>query len=92
MSLSHFCSKFPCGMTSNGCYDADCPNSGPAAPLPFGKEKKPFKIQYAKNETMGSYDVVLQVGGLKDEKQAKLFADYLAKWMTEDGGWEARIQ
>lgn len=54
--------------------------------------KNPFKIEFAKNTQMGGYDVILQVGALKDEKEAKQFADVLAEWMTEDGGWKARVQ
>lgn len=52
----------------------------------------PFKIDLAKNPAMGGYDVVLMVGGLKDEREAKAFADVLAAWMVEDGGWKARVQ
>lgn len=52
----------------------------------------PFRIDLAKNPAMGGYDVMLQVGGLKDEKEAKAFADCLADWMTETGGWKQKVQ
>jgi hypothetical protein len=56
------------------------------------KEINPFKIDIAQNFAMNSYDLILQVGGLKDENEAKQFADVLAEWMTETGGWKARVQ
>ena len=54
----------------------------------------PFKISIASNEVMGGYDVTLQVGGLKDEAQAKRFADILTDWLVEGGavGWFERVQ
>ncbi len=54
--------------------------------------ENPFKIDYAKNDIMGGYDVMLQVGGLKDEEEAKKFAEVLADWMIEESGWKARVQ
>lgn len=56
------------------------------------REINPFKIDIAQNFAMGGYDLMLQVGGLKDEKEAKQFADVLAEWMTETGGWKSRVQ
>lgn len=52
----------------------------------------PFKIEIAQNEAMGGYDVILQVGGMTDNKQAKQFADMLAAWMIEESGWVAKVQ
>jgi hypothetical protein len=52
----------------------------------------PFKIEIAENKPMGGYDLILQVGGLRDEKQAKQFADILAEWMVAEGGWKSRVQ
>jgi hypothetical protein len=57
-------------------------------------ELNPFKIDIAHNGQMGGYEVLLQVGGLKDERQAQRFADVLIAFMTDDGekGWHARVQ
>ena len=54
----------------------------------------PFKIEIAPNEIEGGYDVLLQVGRLRDEAQARKFADLLAVWLTEDGSdsWFAKVQ
>jgi hypothetical protein len=54
--------------------------------------ENPFKIEIAHNEPMNGFDVVLQVGGLRDEKEAKQFAECLAEWMTAEGGWKQRFQ
>ncbi len=58
----------------------------------MASSKNPFKIDLAKNEHMGCYDVMLQVGGLKDEAQAKQFADALSDWLIQESGWKARVQ
>lgn len=58
----------------------------------MAKTENPFKIAFAENPAMGGYDVMLQVGGLKDKDEAKKFADVLADWMTEEGGWKKKVQ
>jgi hypothetical protein len=59
----------------------------------MAKDKlNPFKIDIAQNFAMGGYDLMLQVGGIKDETEAKQLADALAEWMTETGGWKAKVQ
>lgn len=58
------------------------------------KVSHPFKIEIAQNGQMGRFDVLLQVGGLKDKEQALQFAEMLAQWMTDNGqiGWIQRAQ
>ena len=51
-----------------------------------------FKIGLARNDEMGCWDVILQVGGLKDEAEAKVFADVLAEWLKGEAGWVQRVQ
>jgi len=51
-----------------------------------------FKIGLARNDEMGCWDVMLQVGGLRDEAEAKAFADVLAEWMKGESGWIQRVQ
>lgn len=54
--------------------------------------ENPFKIDIAENKPMKAWDLVLQVGGLKTEKQAKQFADALSDWLIEESGWKSRVQ
>ena len=54
--------------------------------------KNPFMIGFAKNPEMGCYDLVIQIGNLKDEAEAKKLADLVAEWMIEEGGWKQRVQ
>lgn len=56
------------------------------------RKENPFQISYAKNEIMGGYDVMLQVGALKDEEEAKAFGEALSEWMTQEGGWKQHVQ
>ena len=50
-----------------------------------------FKIQIAQNDVTGGYDLILQVGGIKDKKQAEQFADCLVEWLIVEGdGWKQR--
>ena len=56
------------------------------------RELSPFKIDIARNDPMDAYDVVLQVGGLKDRNEAQQFADALAEWMKGESGWAEKIQ
>jgi hypothetical protein len=57
-----------------------------------GSAPNPFTIGIAKNEVMGCCDLVLQLGGIKDEETAKTFAKIMAEWLTEESGWFQRAQ
>lgn len=46
-----------------------------------------FKIEVLRDKAFGTFVVAFHVTGLKDEKSAREFADELAAWMVEDGGW-----
>lgn len=54
--------------------------------------KNPFMIGFAENKVMGCFDLVIQIGGLKDEAEAKKLADLVAEWLIEEGGWKQRVQ
>lgn len=62
--------------------------------MPEHAPSNPFKIDMARNEQFDAFEVCLQVGGFKTEKQAKKFAAVLADFMTDGGtkGSIARVQ
>ena len=64
-------------------------------PRPTKKHMNPYRIDIAENSQMGGYDVCLQVGALKSEKQAKEFADLLNEWMqinASPDAWSQKFQ
>lgn len=55
----------------------------------------PFKISIARNPSMDTFDLILQVGGFKDAKEAKKFADVVAEFMKERAAgkvWVEKVQ
>ena len=57
----------------------------------FEKLPNQFTIQIVEY-LQGSFSVRLEVQGMKDYKEAKLFADTLADWLKNQGGGYVHIQ
>jgi hypothetical protein len=55
------------------------------------KTTNPFQISVPFNQQMKCHELHLQVGNLS-EKEARLLADALSEWLTEESGWKAKVQ
>lgn len=54
--------------------------------------KHPFAIAMQENEQMGTYDVILQIGGARTKEEAERIAKVLAEFMGDGEGWFRRVQ
>ena len=63
-----------------------------SAELPTGKY--PFRIGYSENQTMGTVDLMVQIGGFKTQDEAEGFAKLIAEFIVKDdpSGWFTRPQ